>query len=139
MVNCKQHLTNLEWLWLFSTLITGNLSSISKLIKLKLLTFSNHLAYNTISGSIESLSNLVNLEMLSLTRVYNVYGDISNLRNCTKLIELNINDTKITGNISAFANYTKLTSIYINDTQIAGDISVFRNMTGLLRLIVNNA
>ena len=123
--------TNIQWLYLSSTQVSGDISAVRNLVNLSSLVLND----TKFSGDISAVSNLVNLSSLVLDYIQ-VSGDISAVSNLTNLEYLGVTSTKVSGNISAVSNLTKLTSLTIGYTQVSGDISAVSNLTKLTALSI---
>ena len=102
--------TNIQWLYLSSTQVSGNISAVS------------------------NLTNLLNLVANNLQ----ISGDISAVSNLTKLVSLAISYTQITGNTSAVSNLVNLTHLTIGYTQITGAVDYLVGLTKLVELNIKN-
>ena len=132
-ISALSKLTNLQQLILPNAQVSGNISALSKLTNINVLILSS----NPISGDISVLSNFTNARFIDLGNTQ-VGGDISALSNLTNLNTLYLQNTKVIGNLSAVSNLTKLVSLLLNNTSISGDISAVSNLTNLSRLTISN-
>ena len=89
-------------------------------------------------GDISALRNLTKLTYIGAFVCNEIYGDISALSNLTGLTNIGLTSTKVSGDISALSNLTGLTSFDISDTNISGDISALSNLTNLIDFYVTN-
>ena len=64
--------------------------------------------------------------------------DINDIRYCTALTNLYLNNTNVSGDISAISQLTSLTNLYLNNTNVSGDISAISQLTSLTNLYLNN-
>jgi len=62
--------------------------------------------------------------------MYNVYGDISALKNCTKLVHIVIANNNITGDISVLATLPFLLSFTVQRTNVYGDLNSLKTFKG---------
>lgn len=62
--------------------------------------------------------------------MYNVYGDISALANCTKLVYIYLNNCKVTGDISVFATLPSLLIFNMQRTNVYGNLSSLKTYKG---------
>lgn len=126
-----KYCTNLTYLNLPSTQVSGDISVLSKFTNLTWL----NLSYTQVSGDISALSNLTNLAYLSLPSTQ-VSGDISAVSKLTNLNTLNLTSTQqVSGDISALSKLTNLTYLGLSSTQVSGDINSLVNLTKLTNLL----
>ena len=126
--------TNIHWLYLSGTQISGDISIVSKYTNLMCLRATN----TQISGDIIAVSNAINIDDLRIGNTQ-VSGDISVLSNLTKIRYLELNKTQVSGDISAVSNLVNLTSLSLNNSQVSGNISAVSNLVNLLTLSLNNS
>lgn len=81
--------------------------------------------------NIDNLEFSKNLMLLSL--VSSSYGDISSLKDLTKLTEISGSNTNIHGDISSLKNLTQLTKFTLLNTQVSGDIASLSFLTKLTK------
>ena len=148
--------TNIQWLYLSSTQVSGDISAVRNLVNLKSLVLNDtkvsgdisavsnltklvsiYIDYTQITGDISAVSNLTNLTALAIGYTQ-VSGDISAVRNLVNLTSLILNDTKVSGDISAVSNLVNLSSLVLDYIQVSGDISAVSNLTNLEYLGVSS-
>ena len=83
-----------------------------------------------LKGGLSALIYATNLEELGLNAILNL-GDISFIKNLTKLTRIDFTDSSVTGDISALSGLTALTDIVLSNTQVTGDILALQNLTAL--------
>ena len=125
--------TNIQWLYLSNTQVSGDISAVRNLVNLTSLVLND----TKVSGDISAVSNLVNLTSLVLNAT-KVSGDISAVSNLTNLSSLVLDDVQVSGDISAVRNLVNLTSLVLNDTKVSGDISAVSNLTNLSSLVLDD-
>ena len=86
---------------------------------------------------LDDIKYCTNINTLGLDNT-KVSGDISALSNLTKLTFLHLDGTQVSGDISVLSNFTNLDNLYLNDTQVSGDISALTNLTNLTMLHLGN-
>ena len=70
--------------------------------------------------------------------VRSIYFDIEDIKYCTNLTYLDLNNTQVSGDISALSKLTSLTTLSLSVTQVSGDISALSKLTSLTILGLNN-
>ncbi|MDY0251171.1 MAG: hypothetical protein RBR45_14145 [Pseudomonas sp.] len=123
-------LSELGYLNLEATGVTGDISGFSGLANLTILYL-----YNTgVTGDISGFSGLANLTVLNLN-VPGVTGDISGFNSLVNLTFLSLFNTGVTGSIGGFNNLVNLIRLYLDSTGVAIDtIPVFVKPDGTLQL-----
>ena len=96
-----------------------------------------NLSYTGVTGGISGYNSLVNLTYLHLANT-EITGDISGFYVLDKLTYLNLNGTRITGDISGFYVLDELTYLSLANTGITGDISGFYVLDKLAFLLLYN-
>ena len=64
--------------------------------------------------------------------------DINDIRYCTALSVINLENTQVSGDISAISQLTGLTYLNLNNTQVSGDINAISQLTSLTSLSLTN-
>ena len=82
-----------------------------------------------VSTNIDNLKFSKDLKTLIL--IHDSYGDISSLKDLTKLTEISGSNTNIHGDISSLKNLTQLTKFTLLNTQVSGDIASLSFLTKL--------
>jgi Leucine-rich repeat (LRR) protein len=114
--------------------LSGNISSLSDLKKLKSLTISGFVYNNDgFNISLQDLQDLVSLEFLDISN-YNITGDISALSKMTSLNRLFLYSTNVSGNIGEFAELENLEYLDLSNTKVSGDLSDLGSKTKLYSL-----
>ena len=129
-------LSELDYLNLFSTGVTGSISVFNSLVNLNYLD----LGYTGVTGDINVFYSLVNLNHLRLDGT-GIAGDISGLNILVNLISLVLSATRgITGDISGLNILVNLTNLRLDGTGVLVDTTpVFVKSNGTLRLGGNPA
>ena len=125
--------TNISWLYLSGTQISGDISIVSKYTNLINLRAAN----TQISGDISAVSNFINLNDLRIGNTQ-VSGDISAVSNLVNLIYLELYKTQVSGNISAVSNLVNLQNLSLDNTQVSGAISAVSNLVNIRTLRIGN-
>jgi hypothetical protein len=86
-----------------------------------------------VKGGLSAFIYSTNLEELGLNTILNL-GDISPIKNLTKLTKIDFEGSSVTGDISALQNLTALTDISLSGTQVSGDISALSGLTALTNI-----
>ena len=87
-------------------------------------------ASRQVSGDLSALKNLTKLEFLFLQGT-EVSGNIAALENLRELTQLNLGETKVFGDLAALENLTKLENLKLDSTQLSGNIGALQNLTKL--------
>ncbi len=117
---------NLEEIKMNGTFVSGDLSALDGLKKLKYLSFYG----SGITGDIEVLKSFDYLERISLG-MSKVTGDLSSLSDLEKLKFISLEETEVFGNISALENLEQLERVYLGVTNVEGDIDSLKNLSKL--------
>ena len=126
--------TNIHWLYLSGTQVSGDISELSNLTNLENLRAAN----TQISGDISAVSNAINLNDLRIGNTQ-VSGDISAVSNLTKLLYLELYKSQVSGDISAVSNLVNLIILSLDNSQVSGDISAVSNLVNLITLSLDNS
>ena len=121
-----KYLTNIKYLLLSNTQVSGDISAVSNLINLTNFSLSN----TQVSGDISAVSNLTNLHYFDISNTQ-VNGDISAVSNLTNLNYFDISNTQVNGDINAISQLTALTVLNLDYTQVNGNIDSLANLTKL--------
>lgn len=114
------NMTNLEYLDLTLTGVTGDLSKMSGLTALKRM----NLWSTKVSGDLKSLAGLTEMEDLNLGGINdNITGDLSDLKGMTNLKKLVLESGQITGALSDVTNFSNLQSLVMDNTKLHGELS----------------
>ena len=119
--------TNIHWLYLSGTQVSGDISELSNLTNLENLRAAN----TQISGDISAVSNAINLNDLRIGNTQ-VSGDISAVSNLTKLLYLELYKSQVSGDISAVSNLVNLITLSLDNSQVSGAVD---NLVGLTKLV----
>jgi len=103
--------TSLNSIILASANLSGDLKSFVNSKNIINLNLSG--VKGSVKGDISVFKDFTNLSSLILSPLSDVYGDVSELANCTKLVDLNLEKTGVHGNISAFSNLTNLVRLRV--------------------------
>ena len=89
------------------------------------------------SGSLEFLANNTKLLVLQL-RNTRVVGDLEALSKAEGLGNLDLSGTKVTGDLAALANFTELEHLRLSNTAVLGDLKSLGKLQGLRELDLGN-
>jgi Leucine-rich repeat (LRR) protein len=123
----------LEYLILYNTAITGDLSPLSGMIALEILDLS----YTAITGDLSPLSGMLALEYLYLSYTA-ITGDLSPLSGMIALEYLDLSYTAITGDLSLLVTLGSLQYCVVGGNRLQGPIPSLRNISSLVYLNVAN-
>ena len=129
--------TQLTYLDLFHTNITGDIEVFSALTELRVLNLAATFESQYPShhwGDVASLGPCRNLECVMLD-LLNVHGDITFL-SCATLRRLSATHTGVRGDIGMFIACPRIQIIELCDTLVTGDIDVFHHTPSLTKLIL---
>ena len=124
----------LTYLRIYPSYISVNIEDLKYSSELTNITITETPSY----GDISALRNLTKLTHIGAFVCNEIYGDISALSNLIGLTTLGLNGTKVSGDISALSNLTSLINLDISNTNISGDISVLSSLTGLIAFDATN-
>lgn len=121
-------------IYLSGSEVFGDIASLAKSTKISVLSIND---IDGVYGDIAVLKDMVNAAIIQLNKT-GVYGDISNLSNCTELKTLNLYNTKkkVTGDIGSLKN-TALKTLDIQNAQLTGDLATLPG-TCILASLFNN-
>jgi hypothetical protein len=87
--------------------------------------------------TIDNKYSLTVIKFPSNIKTY-LYFDIEDIKYCTNLTHINLNNTQVTGDISALSNLTSMTYLILNNTKVYGDISALSKLTNITGIYLSD-
>ena len=132
-INDFKYSKGLKYLAILNERVSGNIEALKEHSNIETLIITNT---PDLTGNIKSLTNILKLKSLSFSNT-SIEGDVASLI-LLKASSIDLSNTKFSGDIGNITETNKIKQLDISNTSIYGNISGFSNIISLVKLSASN-